>query len=98
MEYHFKVSHLAHIDEEVKMQHVDQLIPLLQVTNNRALASPCFPEMKAEQNAWSPMGMPGIIKLGQLDPLIAGGNELYHYGRLKISHFGMFMMRPREGL
>ena len=32
--------------------------------------------MKAEQNAWSLMGMPRITKLGQLDPFIAGGNEL----------------------
>ena len=32
--------------------------------------------MKAEQKASSPIGMPRITKLGQLDPSIAGGNEL----------------------
>ena len=90
-----KVNHLADCQrsENATCGSTD---PTSSSCSNRALASPCFPEIKTEQNAWSPMGMPRITKLGQLDPFIAVGNELMSL-RLKISHLGMFMMRPREG-
>ena len=66
---------IRHIDEEGKGPTSLTSSSL----SRRALASSCLCEMKVEQNALSPMGMPRITILGCVDLFISGENGLKLY-------------------